>query len=389
MRNVLKISMLTVLLLGAAAVAEAGWEEGVQAFQSRNYQQAVQEFRAVVDAKPDFAGGHLMLGQSYLAAGDKANALTHLRKAYELEPGKITHQFLLGKAYLDNGRYSESLQVMKKIDPSSLPKKQQDAYQQMMAVALDKSGRSAEALAALRQVAQNNPNNDAAWFAYGTAALKVGEIDQAVSALEKSISLNGQDATQSEVYAKALIQKARMTNDSSRKKAVYAQGASVAKKLVSMEPNHDNLLLLGELQLGAGDYSGAASTLQKAASKNPNDYYTQFYLAQAQTSLQRWSPAEEHARRALELARSERDKKRVWTQIGFINEKTKNYEEAKVAYRNAGNQVGVRRVEENQRIAEENRAIEEHNEEIERLRKEREALEKQLEELEGGEPPLR
>jgi len=389
MRNPLKILSLTVLLLGFVAAAEAGWEEGVAAFKSGNFNQAAQEFKSVVEAQPDFAGGHFMLGQAYMRLKKNAEALTHLRKAYELEPSKVSHQFMLGQAYLSNGRYGESLQVLQKIDPASLPKQQQNAYQQMMAVALSKSGRSDEALVALRQVARNNPDDDDAWFAYGTAALKADELDQAVDALERSVRLDGQDPQKKELLAKALIQKARRTRDSNQKKGVYAKGVSVAKGLVSSSPSHANLLLLGELQLGAAQYDDAEATFRQAVGKNGNDYYGHYYLSQARTAQKDWSAAQESARRALELARTEKDKKRVWTQVGFINEKMKNYEEAKIAYRNAGDQEGLRRVEENQRIARENEEIEDHNREIEELKRQEEELERQLKELEGGEPPRR
>lgn len=389
MRTTIKILSLTILLSSLVFVAEAGWEEGVQAFQSGNFSQAAQEFQSVVEAQPEFAGGHFMLGLAYLRDKKSSEALTHLKKAYELEPGNVSYQFSLGQAYVANGRYGECLQMLKKIDPASLPKKQQDAYQQMLAVALDKSGRSSEALGPLRQVARNNPGNSAAWFAYGTAALKADEIDQAVTALDKAVSLDGNDPDKKEVLAKALIRKARRTRDSNQKKAVYARGVPVAKSLASSRPTHDNLLLLGELQLGAGQYGPAESTFEQAVSKRSGDYYSHFYLSQAQTAQKKWSAAESAAREALRLSKNEKDKKRAWTQIAFINEKMKNYEEAKIAYRNAGDQVGLRRVEENQRIAKENQEIEEHNQEIEELKRQEEELERQLKELEGGEPPLR
>lgn len=386
--TVLKVLSLTVLLLSFAGLAEAGWEEGVQAFRSGNFSQAAQEFQAVVDSQPDFAGGHFMLGQAYLKLNKNSEALTHVKKAYELDSSNVSYQFLLGQAYLANKRYGEVVQVLKKINPSSLPKQQQDAYQRMLAVALDKSGRSAEALGALRQIARNNPSNDDAWYAYGAAALKAQELDEAVTALEKAVNLDGNDPAKKEVYVKALIQKARRTQGSAPKKAVYAGGVPAARSLAS-SGSHEHVLLLGEVLLGAGRYADAKTALEQAVAKRSNDYYSQYYLAQARTALKEWSPAETAARKALELASNERAKKRTWTQIGFINEKMKNYEEAKVAYRNAGDQVGLRRVEENQRIAEENQDIEQHNAEIERLEREREELEKQLKELEGGEPPLR
>ena len=54
------------LLLALAIPAEAGWEEGVAAFRAQNYAQAIEEFRVVVEDQPEWAGGHRMLGQSFL-----------------------------------------------------------------------------------------------------------------------------------------------------------------------------------------------------------------------------------------------------------------------------------------------------------------------------------
>lgn len=389
LRNAVRILTLSLLVFGIVSFAEAGWEEGVAALRAGNLDQAVAEFKAVVDAQPEFSGGQYMLGQVLLKQGKKQEALTHSRKAYELDSSNISYQFFLGQVYVANGRYDEAVQVLNKINPSSLAKGQQSAYQQAMAVALERTGRSSEALKYLRQLAQANPNDAATWFSYGTAAVNADDLDQGLRALERAVSLDGRDPNKKAVYIKTLIHKARITRDSSQKKALYAKAVPVAKSLAAANSSHENLLLLGEVQLGAAQYRDAAQTLDQAASKKSNDFYTHFYAAQAQTSLENWSVAESAARKALQLASRERDKNLAWTQIGFINEKMKNYDDAIVAYRNAGDQAGLQRVVENQRIAKENQAIEEHNKQIEDLRKQEEELEKQLKELEGGKPPRR
>jgi len=387
MRNAIKILSLTALLLSLGVSAEAGWEEGVAAFKAKNFSQAAQEFKTVVEAQPEFAGGQFMLGQAYLQLKKNAEALTHLKKAYEIEPTKVSYQFALAQVYLANGRFGEGLQVLRKIDSASLPKSQQASYQQMLAVALTKSGRSDEALGALREVARANPNDATAWFNYGAAAVNADQLDAGIQALEKSVSLDGNDPEKRGALAKALVQKARQTRDPEQKKAAYAKGVTVARALANGNASHENLLLLGELQLGAKQYAAAVTSFQQAAAKKSNDHLTHYYLSQAQTAIEDWSAAESSARRALELARSEQEKKRVWAQIGFINEKLRNYEEAKIAYRNAGDQVGLRRVEENQKIAEENAVTEKHNREIEELKRQEAELERQLKELEGNKPP--
>jgi cell division protein FtsB len=71
-----------------------------------------------------------------------------------------------------------------------------------------------------------------------------------------------------------------------------------------------------------------------------------------------------------------------------VNEKLKNYDEAKVAYTRAGDQASVARIERNEQISAENQEIEAHNRQIEQMRSEQEALEQELRELEEGPPPV-
>ena len=63
-KPVTTILTLAILLVAFAAVSEAGWEEGVAAFKSGNFQQAAKEFQGFVDERPDVFQGHYMLGQS-------------------------------------------------------------------------------------------------------------------------------------------------------------------------------------------------------------------------------------------------------------------------------------------------------------------------------------
>lgn len=322
-----------------------------------------------------------MLGQVLLQQNKSKDALEHLKKAYELKPDDISYQYALGQAYLLNGRYSESAQMLRKINPASLPKEKQAKYQQLLAAALERSGDAGGALSALRSAAEANPNDTEAWYDYGVAAFNSGETAIAVSALEKAA--RGNDAAKNEAYAKALIRYGREKRGSAKQDA-YAKAAAAAQKVASANGSYDNLLLLAEAQLGAKQYDAAVSSLDRAAGKNGNDWLVHYYLAQAYTSTGKYSQAASAAEQALAKAGRDADKRRAWSQIGFVHEKLKNYDDAILAYRNAGDNAGVQRVEENKRIAAENERIEEENAEIRRLEEERRKLEEELKELPGG-----
>lgn len=379
MRKYLPIIAVTAALLSTAGLAEAGWDEGVAAFQKNDLATAATEFRGVVEKSPDFAGGQFMLGQVLLKQDKKADALTHLRKAYELESGNVNHAFALATGYFENGRYNETVQMLGKINKGSLPGAQQGIYDQMKAASLAKSGRADEALSALRDVARSKPNDANAWYNYGTSAYAAEEFDEAVTALAKASQL-GSDAKMKETYVKALMAQARR-QDGAAKRSTYGKAVSTAQSLAA-SGSYEHQLVLGEALLGAGKYSEAVTALDKARAKNANDFYAHYYSSQAYTSLQQWDRAESSARQALKVAKDDRSKKRAYRQIGFVNEKMKKYDDAKDAYRNAGDQAGIRRIEENERIAAENKDIDAHNQTVEEARR----LEEQLRDLEENPP---
>ena len=377
---------LAFLLLATATVVEAGWEEGVAAFKSGNFQQAAKEFQGFVDERPDVFQGHYMLGQSLAKLGRNEEAMTHLRKALELEGGNVGVQLALGKVYLEVGRYSDAAALLGKIDASSLPQAQQSALHQMMALALDKSGNSSQALAQLQQAARAKPNDANIQYQYGAAALREGDMETGISALEKAAQLDPSDPAKLNAYAQALLRKGRSTTGQA-KSQTYAKASTAAQKLVSADPSYDNLMLLSGAQLGAKQYDGALSTLEQAARKNPSDWLPLFYQGQAYTQKDQLSSAESTLKKALDKASPGKDQVTIWKQLGFVYEKQKSYSAAISAYQKAGDSAGVARVEENLKTAEFNKEVEAEAERIKAIEEEEEKLRKELEELPGGPPP--
>jgi tetratricopeptide (TPR) repeat protein len=383
MRKSLTIFLIAAFVL-AAGVAEAGWEEGVAAFKAGNLDTAAQEFRGVVEKSPDFAGGHFMLGQVLLKQRKNREALEALRKAYELDSENISYQMALSQAYLGNNRFSDAAQLLRRINVGSLPRAQQTVYYQMLGVALQQSGDESGALSALKRVADASPNDSDAWYRYGTVAFNLGQTDAAVSALEKAVNLDGNDPDKRKAYAQALVRKARLTRGDN-KREVYAKATGVADALARQQPTYDNLLFLGEVQLGAARYQDAVNTLRQAAGKTSSDWHPHYYLSQAYTQLNQWDAVASSAQTALDRAQDAETRQRVWGQIGFAFEKQKRFDESIDAYRKAGDQAGVERVTENKRIAEENEQIEEENAKIKQMEEERKRLEEELRDL-GGPP---
>lgn len=372
-----------IALLLTAAVTEADWDQGVAAFQSKNYAEAAKQFQVFVDERPDVYQGHLMLGQSLAQLKRNQEALAHLKKAYELNPSDVKVQLPLGKIYLEVGQYGDAGAILGKIDASSLPAAQQTAIHQMLALALEKSGDSGRALNQLAQAAKSKPNDANVQYQYGAAALRAGDTNTAVSALGKAASLAPNDAEKQYAYAQALVRVGR-TSQGQAKTQAYQKAAAAGTKLVAASPSYDNLMLLAGAQLGAKQYDGALKTLDQAARKNPSDWLPLYYQGQAYTQVGKFGSAESTLKKALDKTSVKRDQITIWKQLGFVYEKQKSYDNALAAYGRAGDKSGVARVEENKRTDQFNKDVEEENRIRAALAEEKAKLEEELKELPGG-----
>ncbi len=383
------ISLVTsfVLLLAAGTAAHAGWEEGVAAFRAGNYAQAAEEFRTVVEEQPEWPGGHRMLGQALLKLDRSQEALTHLRKAYDLGPDDVAVQMVLGQAYVQAGRYRDAAELLGNVNAASLPKAQQGALHQMLAISLDKTGQSSAAIREMGRAADLDPNSASLQYQLGTMLFNSGDTAQAVGALEKAASLDSGDARTQKAYADALLRHAREQRGSA-KEATYRKAVSAATRLVSAQSNYDNLMLLGGAQLGAKAYNEAAATFARAASENSSEWLPNYYIGQAQTSAENYSEAEAALQKALGQTEAADDRNRIWKQLGFVFEKQKNYTQAINAYDKAGDAGGAQRVRDNQETEQFNAEVEAEQAEIDRLKAEEEELERKLRELEGDTPPI-
>jgi tetratricopeptide (TPR) repeat protein len=378
--------VVTITCVVLAAPSQADWQQGVTAFKGGDLGTAAREFKTIVDAQPDWPGGHFMLGWTLLKQKKNQEALTHLRRAYDLNPADANYQLRLGEAYVASGRYSDAVAFLSKIDSSSLPADLQGFLAQLRALALTKTGQSDQAYAEFAKAARANPNDADAQYHFGTAAYNDGSTQEAVDALAKATRLDANDPRKWNAYAKALNRLGRESRGDA-KVAAYRRAVEASRKVVSSDPSYENLVQLGEALLGARDYDGAVTIFQQAVGKSGSVWLPQFYIGQAYTAKKQYRSAESALKSSLERATVSVDQVRIWRQLGFVYEAQQSYDDAIAAYRQAGDDRGVERVEENRQIAQFNQQVDSEAEQIRRLQEEQEAIRRELEELPGGPPP--
>jgi len=379
--NRARITIVATALLLTSSIVFADYQTGVKAFQSGDFSSAVSAFRAVTEDQPDWPGGHMMLGWSYLRLNKNNEAMAALQKAYDLDSANPAIQMRLGEAYISAGRYADAVGFLSKINAASLPKEQQGVLSQMRAVALTKSGQGDRAVEEFRKAIAANPNDASLHYQHGTTALNAGQLDTAVQSLEKAVQLDGSDVNKKLALAKAAIKAGRMNK--SNKSAYYSKAVSAASAAVNQSGTYDNIMLLGEAQLGAKNYVGASSTFQRAATSNANDWLPHYYIGTAQTATGSYSGAESALKTALSKSPSSSDQAKIWKALGFVYEKQKNYAEAKSAYQQGGDPAGVQRVQQNQETDKFNRDVDQENRKIQELEEEKRKLEEELKNLPG------
>jgi len=384
-RSVVSLAVACALLITSGAFA--GYEEGVAAFRAGNYEQAVAEFQQFVEDRPDQQAGYVMLGRSLISARRAGEAVGPLQKALELSPGDIPSTVYLGQAFYQGGKPRESISTLSKLNIGGLPANAQIQVYQMRGASYARLGNTGSAAADLGRVADLKPNDAAARFEYGQMLQNDAQLDPAISAYERAVSMDGSQNEWKRTLVTALKLKGRRTQGSA-KAGVYKKAEDLARGLVGSSPSYDNLLLLGEVQLGGKNYDSAASTFQQAISKNGRDWYSHFYLGQAYGSLERWSDAEVPLNTALGLASGD-DERQIHDYLGFVFEKQRKFSQSIASYQRAGNSAGAARVRENEQIAQDNRAADQFNENIEELKRQQEELRRQLEEVPGAtsDPP--
>ena len=372
-----------ILGLVVALPASAGWEEGVAAYKSGDFSTAISEFQGVIGSQPEYAGGHLMLGQSFLKAGRAQEAAASLRKAYDLDPANVGTQVAYGTALVAASRYGEAATLLSRIDVNSLPSSQQALVNQLKAKALSKTGDTGSALQALGDAVAKNPSDANAQYQYGVMLYNAGQTSQAVSALQKAASLNG-SADTLRALSDAALRLGREKRDASGKRDAYSTAAEAASRLVASNASYDNLMRLGQAQLGAKQYGNAISTFEQAGSKNSSDWLPSYYIGQAHTASGNFTSAASSLQEAQRKTTSSSDSVKVWSALGFAFEKQKNYSQAITAYEKAGDSAAVARVRDNQQTDEYNRTVDEEEAELAAIKAEEDRLRRELAELEGG-----
>ena len=367
------------LVISIALPVAADWNAGVEAYRARDYPTAVEEFSKVVEQSPDHAGSHYMLGISLRGAGQPSKAVASLRKATELDPSNTSYAIDLGQTLVQLEQYQEAYVLLKKLRYSGLDAQSKQRYAPAFATAAIRAGLPNDAIPVLDAQTKVSPNDASLFYSLGYAQSANGDSASAFQAFKKAAELEPSKTKYASSAIKAAISAGRRSRGS-QKDRYYEQGAAIAERLAVARPTFDNTLLAGEAYLGAKKYDKALKWFDKAKASQSQNALVRFYSSQCHTSLEQYDSALSELQEALKIGVSGKLREQVYGQMGFIYDKTKRYDQAIVAYRNAGNSSQVQAMQDKKAKAAQNEEAAAEQAEFERKLR---ALELQIQELEA------
>jgi len=261
--------------------------------QAQTYANLETLWRATIERNPQSFLAHNNLAVELLAKGQAAEAISHYRKAFEVQPDALTGQnlayALLASGQVDDAifYYQQALELQP--DAPSI------AYN--LGNAFSARGRLEEAIAAYRKALELQPTGAAIANTLGNALLTKGNLDEAIIYFRKAIELAPTLARAHNNLGNALIRKSQL-----------AEAIAEYGKTIELQPT--NTMTLNNLAwvLAAAPDDAvrngqrAVALAQKAAQlSGGNSPEILATLSVAYAELGKFSDAIATAQRALEL----------------------------------------------------------------------------------------
>jgi len=273
---------------------------GLTLVAAGRYQESIDLFSAVIEARPDeyraFYGtalASLNLGQTTTAEANARAALVALSRKENIAPtakyGKADALVLLGVILAvkgDNGAALSSVTEAARLAPESF-----DA-QFALGRALFGAGNPASAAVAFQRAVTLQPANSSSRFFLATALEATGDYEGARKTYSELIALQPNKA-EGHLGLGVLLIKLGGENTE--------QGIQELQKAILFNDSYEARVTLGRAQVKAGRFSEAVENLTRAAELAPNNPEPHYQLAIAYSRLGKKAEAERASARVKEI----------------------------------------------------------------------------------------
>lgn len=249
--------------------------------------EAADEYRALLKLKPDYADAHANLGIIMARLGKYDEAVAAYESAFKLAPNELMILLNLGIAHYRAGKLDRAV-----IAFQQLLERRPELTQarQLYGLALSALGRDEEAVKQLEMTLAAAPQDAATLYSLGLGYLRLGKPGFLATLERLAAFPAGRPALH-------LLQGQAFLRDLEFEKAL--EELQSAARLNPDLPRLHFSLGLAHHQLGHN--KEAVSAFEEEAKRNPRDFATVYYLADALEKDGRLDDAQRHVETALKL----------------------------------------------------------------------------------------
>jgi len=215
------------------------------------FDKAASEFKATLDARPDYWSSHYNMGGFYLSQREYQQAAAFFEAAIRLQPSVIQPYVNISFAYNAlglNDKAEQNLRRAFELAPKSLEANLN------LGLLLGEMGRLEEAASHLQKAAELDPQSAVAIYNLGVINAKLGRINPALVYLRCACALQPENPQYGYSLAFYLLQSGNISDS-----------AGILQRIVRQEaPYIDAISLLGEIYVKQGKIKEARTLYQGA-----------------------------------------------------------------------------------------------------------------------------
>lgn len=262
-------------------------DNGMGFFLLGDYDQAIEEFRKIIEADKENRAAYFYLGWAYEEKGQLGEAEMFFRKSLEINPQNHEAYNNLGLIHYKRGEWDLALREFE----SSLDLFESPEVYYNVSLVYTKKEKAEEATASIKKALELDPEYADAWNHLGNLYLARNNLDEAAKHFEKTVELDP-------AHVKALNNLGFVYSQ----KGEIERGIEHFQLTVQLDPNnveaHSNL---GSLYLGQGKYDQAMAELKKALDMKPYHQNAMINLGMLYMSLTDYKKAESLFQKVIEI----------------------------------------------------------------------------------------
>jgi tetratricopeptide (TPR) repeat protein len=294
---------MLLLALAAAMPVQADYKQAVALYNQGRYDKAIQELKPDLDRNPDWEFGHRLLGLCYLGLKNNALAVSSLSRAVQLKSGVFSTYFGLGQAYFNMQRYDDCVTALNQAEPLASkekePERERAKLTKLRGSAYYRLDKFSEAVNDLTNTLRVNSSDWADYSMLGISYFNLNRTDEAIQALEKSLSMKPDQSSVTGVLSKAWFRK----GIAALKEKQYPPAIQSLMKAKDYDPANGYIYYnLGETYLFEKKYTEAEKALNQAAQLMPRSPDVYGRLGLVYEKQKKWDPALNAYKKADELS---------------------------------------------------------------------------------------